>query len=100
MCCIFSALALLGPRAAILLWWLFDPERWERSFDGWVWPVLGFVFLPFTTLMYVLVRPGGVSGFDYIWLGLAVVLDVASYSGSGYGNRDRVPGYGGTQAPI
>jgi hypothetical protein len=99
MCCILSALALLGPRFAIIIWWIADPERWERSFDGWLWPVLGFVFLPFTTLMYVVVRPGGVSGFDLIWLALAVLADVAMYSGSGYGNRDRVPGYG-SQAPV
>lgn len=99
MCCILSVLALLGPRFAIIVWWIADPERWERSFDGWLWPVLGFVFLPFTTLMYVVVRPGGVSGFDLIWLSLAVLADVAMYSGSGYGNRDRVPGYG-SQAPV
>ena len=99
MCCILSALALLGPRFAIIIWWIADPERWERSFDGWLWPVLGFVFLPFTTLMYVVVRPGGVSGFDLVWIGLAVVADVAMYSGSGYGNRDRMPGYG-SQAPV
>ena len=99
MCCILSALALLGPRFAIIVWWIADPERWDRSFDTWLWPVLGFVFLPFTTLMYVVVRPGGVSGFDLVWIGLAVVADVAMYSGSGYGNRDRVPGYG-SQAPV
>jgi len=99
MCCILSALALLGPRFAIIVWWIADPARWDKSFDTWIWPVLGFVFLPFTTLMYVVVRPGGVSGFDLVWIGLAVVADVAMYSGSGYGNRDRMPGYG-SQAPV
>ncbi len=54
----------------------------------------GLLFLPWTTLMYVLVSPGGVVGIDWLWIGLAVVADIASYSGSAYGNRDRIPGYG------
>jgi hypothetical protein len=93
MCCIFTSLALLGPRFAILIWWLADPGRWDRAFDTWIWPVLGFFFLPWTTLMYVIVRPGTVTGFDLVWLGLAVVVDILMYTGGGYTNRDRIPGY-------
>jgi hypothetical protein len=94
MCCIFTSLAVLGPRFAIFIWWLADPGRWDRAFDTWIWPLLGFVFLPWTTLMYVIVRPaGGVVGFDWIWLGLAVACDILTYTGGGYGNRDRMPGY-------
>jgi len=38
----------------------------------------------------VLVAPGGVNGLDWLWLGLAVVLDLASYSSGGvYGRRRR-----------
>ena len=40
--------------------------------------------------MWVLVYPGGVDGFDIVWLGLAVVLDVASWGGGAYGNRGRM----------
>jgi hypothetical protein len=97
MCCIFTTLAVLGPRAGILFWWLYDPGRWDRSFDSWLWPVLGFFFLPWTTLMYVAVRPGTVEGFDWIWLGLSVLVDIACYSGGGYGNRNRMPGYSSSQ---
>ena len=93
MCCIFTSLALLGPRFAILIWWLYDPGRWDRAFDTWIWPVLGFFFLPWTTLMYVIVRPGTVTGFDWVWLGFAVVVDILMYTGGGYTNRDRIPGY-------
>ena len=32
-------------------------------------------------------------GFDWLWLGIALFGDLVSYSGSGYGNRDRIPGY-------
>ena len=93
MCCLFTALALLGPRAAIFLWWLFDPVLWSRAFDTFLLPFLGFLFLPWTTLMYVLVFPGGVNGFDIFWLGLAVAFDLFNWFGGAYGNRRQVASY-------
>jgi len=93
VCCLFSVLAILGPRAAIIVWWLFDPALWSRTFDTFIWPFLGFLFLPWVTLMYVLVAPGGVDGFDWVWLGLALLGDIAMYGGGAYGNRDRVNAY-------
>lgn len=93
MCCLVTILALLGPRAAILLWYLFQPARWNATFETIIWPLLGALFLPWTTLIYVLVAPGGVAGWDWVWMVLAVLIDLGSYGGGGYGNRDRVPGY-------
>ena len=92
MCCFFTTLVFLGPRAAILIWWLVNPVRWQATFSSFIWPLLGFLFVPWATLMYVLVAPGGVVGFDWIWLGLAVLADIGMYAGGGYGNRDRFPG--------
>jgi hypothetical protein len=88
-------LVFLGPRAGILIWWLINPVRWELAFNSFIWPFLGFIFLPWTTLMYVIVAPvGGVTGFDWVWMGLAVLSDISMYAGGGFGNRKRVPGYG------
>jgi hypothetical protein len=91
MCCLWTTLVFLGPRAGILIWWLLNPLRWQATFSSFIWPLLGFLFLPWATLMYVLVAPGGVIGFDWVWLGLAVVADIGMYAGGGYGNRDRIP---------
>jgi hypothetical protein len=93
MCCLFTTLVFLGPRAAILIWWLVEPLRWQTTFDTFWWPLLFFIFLPWTLLMYVGVAPGGVVGFDWLWLGLALLVDIASYSGGAFGNRQRIPGY-------
>jgi len=94
MCCFFTILVFLGPRAAILIWYLVNPARWALAFpQTWVWPLLGSLFLPWLTLMYVLVFPGGIVGLDWLWLGLALAADIVSYSGGGYGNRRRL-GYG------
>jgi hypothetical protein len=74
-----------------LIWWLLNPLRWQATFSSFIWPLLGFLFVPWTTLMYVLVAPGGVIGFDWLWLGLALLGDIGMYAGGGYGNRDRIP---------
>ena len=39
--------------------------------------------------MYVLVFPGGIEGLDWLWLGLGLFADIASYGGSAWGNRDQ-----------
>jgi hypothetical protein len=92
--CFFLSLLLFGPRVVILLWWLIEPLRWSAVFDTFILPLLGFLFLPWTTLMYVLVAPFGITGIDWLWIGLAVAADVLSYAGGAVGGRGRVPGYG------
>ena len=91
MCCMLTSLFLFGPRLAILVWWLVDMSRWESAFNSFIVPLLGFLFLPWTTLFWVLVAPtGDVSGFDWVWLALGLVIDIAGYAGGGYGNRGRM----------
>lgn len=92
MCCVFTTLVLFGPRLAILIWWLINPVRFTAAFGTWIWPLLGFILLPWTTLMYLIVFTGGMVGFDWIWLGLGVLADVASHAGGAWGNRDRLRG--------
>ncbi|MFL5733279.1 MAG: hypothetical protein ACJ78Q_08765 [Chloroflexia bacterium] len=97
MCCLLTVLMFLGPRTALGVWWLVDMNWFSRVYDTFIWPFAGFVFLPFTTLMWSLVLKFdpviGVSGWNWIWIGLAFVTDIASYGGGGYGNRNRIPGY-------
>jgi hypothetical protein len=92
MCCIFTVLALLGPRAAAIIWWLLEPARWNLAFNGLLVPILGLIFLPMTTFMYVIVFPGGVDGFDIVWLGIAFGLDMFTLLGGGYKNRNQFSG--------
>ena len=100
MCCFLLILVFLGPRIGGPIWWLIQPLRWEAAFRNiaggnlwWIWPILGIIFLPWTTIMYVLVAPGGVLGWDWLWLGLMLVFDILWYTG-GVG-RNRIPGYEG-----
>lgn len=81
VCCLFLAAFGLGPRIALLLWWLFG-DRVDAAFDSWILPLLGLLFFPWTTLAYVLMwsAVGGVSGAEWLVVALGVVLDIASYS--------------------
>jgi hypothetical protein len=79
MCCVALLAFGFGPRLALLLVWIFG-DRVDRAFDSWVWPFLGLLFLPWTTLMYIIVwGPGGVDGAEWILVAFGVLLDIASY---------------------
>jgi hypothetical protein len=95
MCCLATTIVLMGPRIGILVWWLINPTRFDLAFSTFIWPFLGFLFVPWTTLMYLAVwSPArGIYGFDWVWLALAFLVDLGSHAGGGYSNRDRIPGY-------
>ncbi len=94
MCCFLVALFAFGPRLAILIWWLISPVYISNAFGNWILPILGIIFLPWTLLMYLIVYPGGLVGFDWIIVALGVFADIASYGSSAARRRD-VPGYSG-----
>jgi hypothetical protein len=91
--CIFVLLVALSPRLALIIMWIFTTYV-DRAFTTWIWPLLGLIFLPFTTLMYciVYVPVVGVVGARWAWVILAFIIDILAYGGSGYANRDRLPG--------
>jgi hypothetical protein len=95
MCCVITVLLLLGPRFATIVWYIADPSRFNLAFNTLVIPCLGFIFLPWTLLSYLVVwQPAvGVVGFGWVIVGLGLLADIATYSGGGYGNRRRMPGY-------
>ena len=84
MGCIFVLIAVFSPRLALLLMWIFTP--WvDRAFGPVIWPILGILFLPLTTLMYVVLwntNGHGVTGWEWILVVLAFFVDLGSHSGS------------------
>jgi hypothetical protein len=90
-CCIFAVAASFFPRIALLFMWIFT-DYVTRAFDGLIWPLLGLIFLPFTTIMFCLVYSpvaGGVVGANWIWVFLGLLLDISSYASGRYGQRSR-----------
>jgi hypothetical protein len=94
MCCFFTALVFFGPRLGFLVYWLLLPFKVTAAFANFNFPWLvglaGLLFVPWTALMYVMVFP--LTGYDWIWVGLGLACDIASYVG-GYHNRKQVPYY-------
>jgi hypothetical protein len=94
MCCALGILGILGPRALIIFWWLTDPTRWNLAFDGALVPILGFLFLPWTTLMYVVLwTAGGLEPIGWLLVAMAFAVDLATYGGGAFGNKDQIQSY-------
>jgi len=93
MCCMLTSLIFVGPRLAILVWWLISPVYVSAAFDSVLLSLLAWAFIPWTVLMYLFIYPNGVVGFDWVILIIGILADIASYSGGFYGNRNQVPGY-------
>jgi hypothetical protein len=86
--CLAILLALISPRLALFVLWLFS-DMLGRAFDAWLVPVIGFFLVPWTTLAYTLMwtsGPNGVEGFEWFIVIVAFLFDLASLSG---GARER-----------
>ncbi len=80
MPCLLGIIAYSFPRVVILLVWVFS-HYLGRAYSTALWPVLGFVFMPLTTLAYALAinSHGSLSGFYLFIFVLAVLLDLGTH---------------------
>jgi hypothetical protein len=80
MGCLIFLLAVLSARIALIFMWIFT-NLVDRAFDSFIVPLLGVLFLPWTTLLYVVLWSprGGVEGWEWIVVGLGLVVDIGSY---------------------
>ena len=89
MGCLLAIFAGFFPRIALGALWIFTDDV-DRAFSGFLVPLLGLVFLPLTTLIYVLfwTSGNGVHGIEWLWVALAFVVDLGAYGG-GASERSR-----------
>ncbi len=84
MPCLFAVFAGFFPRVADLLLWIARPTQFMAPFNGnFLWPILGIIFLPFTTLFYVISLDTWhrATGWDWLWIGMAIFFDITSLAG-------------------
>ena len=82
MGCLILLFMLIGPRVALAFTWIFT-DLVDRAYDAFIVPVLGFVFLPWTTLVYALAYDGNeVSAIGWFFVALGLLADVSSYGAS------------------
>jgi len=55
----------------------------DAAFGSFIWPLLGLIFLPFATLIYVILwQVGGLSGWDWFWVAVAALFDLGHWGAS------------------
>lgn len=88
MGCLAVAIALLFPRLAIVLLVIFG-DYIGRAYDTVLWPLLGFFFMPYTTLAYAAARNehGGVDGPYLVLVIVAVLVDLGVIGGGARQSR-------------
>lgn len=87
MPCLFLIVILAFPRVALALLFLLT-HYLDRAFHNFLLLILGFIFLPFTTLVYAWLINSGlpVAGINLVWLLIAALVDLGSV-GHGYSRR-------------
>jgi hypothetical protein len=83
MPCLVGCLALFFPRIAIVIVWLAS-DYLEDAYQTATWPILGFLFMPLTTLAYAWAwHEGGgtISGLGTVAIVLAVLVDCGILGG-------------------
>ena len=86
MPCFFVLLMLFFPRMVLLLMWFFSTYLQRAYHEGILIPLLGFIFVPITTIVYAweVNEHMPIAGVNLIWLIIAVVIDLG-----GIGNGAR-----------
>jgi len=87
MPCFVGCLALAFPRFALFLVWLLGGSYLERAFEHWLWPFLGFLFLPLTTLAFAYgtnsLGHGQMTPLGWLLVLLGLVVDLGLWGGGG-----------------
>ena len=90
MPCLLLILFLAFPRIALALLFFFS-NYLERAYHGMILPLLGFFFLPLTTLAYAWMvntrQP--IAGINLVILIVAIVVDLGGLGGGEYHRRSR-----------
>jgi len=84
MPCIVTLITLAAPRLTMFFFWLLT-NWFSRAFDSVLWPVLGFLFMPYTTLAYMAAMLNNnhtTSGFWLVLVIVAVLVDLGVIGGS------------------
>ena len=75
-----ALLAILLPRLTMVLLWLFT-NWFDRVFPNILWPIVGFIFLPLTTLWYSVVQNWFGGQWDVvpiIGMVIAIIIDIST----------------------
>ena len=88
MPCLLLILALSFPRILLIL--IAISTNWfQAAFNTVFWPILGFLFMPYTTLAYMAAMLNNNHSVSGGWLILVVVAALVDLSHGGFARRKR-----------
>lgn len=78
-------------RLALLVLWVTTPLVSHVFQNNWIVPLLGLIFLPITSLVYIMVHMlnGAVTGWAWAWIVAAVFADFAAHAQPAASSRRR-----------
>jgi hypothetical protein len=88
MPCLLILFSLLLPRVTLFFIWLLS-DWFGRSYETVIWPFLGFLFMPYTTLAYMAAMLNNNHQVSGWWLGLIIVAALVDLGGTGHAARRR-----------
>jgi hypothetical protein len=90
MPCLILILVLAFPRIILAALFLFSTYL-QHAYHGLLLPILGFIFLPLTTLCYAWMMNSHMplEGVNLVILIIAVIIDVGGLGGGEYHRRSR-----------
>ena len=91
MPCLLLVLLLIFPRV-VLVWMYLTSTYLQRAYHELLIPLLGFIFLPLTTLVYAwLVNTHSpIEGINLLYIIVAVIIDLGGLGGGDYHRRRRL----------
>ena len=93
MMAIFGAIL---PRFVLLVAWSNAQVYWGSVLGSPVWLLGGFLFFPWTTLIYGLVQQNGLSLLNWIFLGCGLLIDLGTWGIGIFAGRKEYSAYRGT----
>ena len=90
MPCLLLIVVVAFPRVCLVLMWLLT-NYLQRAYHGLLIPLLGFIFLPLTTIAYAWMVNNNmaIAGVNLIILIVAVIIDIGGLGGGEWHRRSR-----------
>jgi hypothetical protein len=93
MMAIFGALV---PRFVLLVAWVNDQTYWQNLFGAPVWFLGGFLFFPWTALLYGLAQANGMTLLNWIFVACGLLIDLGTWGIGFFAGRKEYSSYRGT----
>ena len=89
-------MAIFGREPApirLLVGWVNDPTAWTNLFGSPVWFLAGFLFFPWTTLIYGMVALNGMTLLNWIFVLFAFLIDLGTWGLGAFAGRKATESY-------